>query len=140
MNKEAVKKMLIDNEGLSLKPYHCTAGALSIAVGRNLDSRGVSEEEAMFMLDNDITICEEALDKKYPWWRKLSEKRQSVLIDLMFNLGESRLAKFVNFLQKLETASSAEDYAGAAEELLDSLYAKQLPGRSKRNADLLRGG
>lgn len=140
MNKEAVKKMLIDNEGLSLKPYHCTAGALSIAVGRNLDSRGVSEEEAMFMLDNDITICEEALDKRYPWWRKLSEKRQSVLIDLMFNLGESRLAQFVNFLQKLETASSAEDYAGAAEELLDSLYAKQLPGRSKRNADLLRGG
>ncbi len=140
MNKEAVKKMLIDNEGISLKPYHCTAGALSIAVGRNLDSRGVSEEEAMFMLDNDITICEKALDKRYPWWRRLSEKRQSVLIDLMFNLGESRLAKFVNFLQKLETASSAEDYAGAAEELLDSLYAKQLPGRSKRNADLLRGG
>ena len=140
MNKKAVKKMLIDNEGLSLKPYHCTAGALSIAVGRNLDSRGVSEDEAMFMLENDIEVCVEELDRLCPWWTRLSENRQSVMIDLMFNLGASRLAKFVLFLRGIETADNAEVYAAAAEEFMDSQYAKQLPNRSKRNYELIKKG
>ena len=140
MNLDAMREMLIANEGLSLKVYKCTAGANSIGVGRNLDSRGISEDEAMLMLNNDIEICIAALDKRYPWWKRLSEARQEVMVDLMFNLGESRLAKFVQFLQSMETASSAEDYAVAAEHLLDSLYAKQLPGRSKRNAEIIRGG
>ncbi|MEC7092349.1 MAG: lysozyme [Pseudomonadota bacterium] len=140
MNLDNMREMLIANEGLSLKVYKCTAGANSIGVGRNLDSRGISEDEAMLMLTNDIDICIAALDKRYPWWKRLSEARQEVMVDLMFNLGESRLAKFVQFLQSMETASSAEDYAVAAEHLLDSLYAKQLPGRSKRNAEIIRGG
>jgi len=140
MNLDTMREMLIANEGLSLKVYKCTAGANSIGVGRNLDSRGISEDEAMLMLNNDIEICIAALDKRYPWWKRLSEARQEVMVDLMFNLGESRLAKFVQFLQSMETASSAEDYAVAAEHLLDSLYAKQLPGRSQRNAEIIRGG
>ena len=140
MNLDTMREMLIANEGLSLKVYKCTAGANSIGVGRNLDSRGISEDEAMLMLNNDIEICIAALDKRYPWWKRLSEARQEVMVDLMFNLGESRLAKFVQFLQSMETASSAEDYAVAAEHLLDSLYAKQLPSRSQRNAEIIRGG
>jgi len=140
MNLDTMREMLIANEGLSLKVYKCTAGANSIGVGRNLDSRGISEDEAMLMLNNDIEICVAALDKRYPWWNQLSEARQEVMVDLMFNLGESRLAKFVQFLQSMETASSADDYAVAAEHLLDSLYAKQLPGRSQRNAEIIRGG
>ena len=140
MNLDNMREMLIANEGLSLKLYKCTAGITSIGVGRAIQTRGISEDEAMFMLTNDIEICIAALDKHYPWWKRLSEARQEVMVDLMFNLGESRLAKFVQFLQSMETASSTEDYAVAAEHLLDSLYAKQLPGRSKRNAEIIRGG
>ena len=140
MNLDAMREMLISNEGLSLKLYKCTAGITSIGVGRAIQTRGISEDEAMLMLNNDIEICVDALDKRYPWWKRLSEARQEVMVDLMFNLGESRLAKFVQFLQSMETASSAEDYTVAAEHLLDSLYAKQLPGRSKRNAEIIRGG
>ena len=140
MNLDAMREMLISNEGLALKLYKCTAGITSIGVGRAIQTRGISEDEAMLMLNNDIEICVDALDKRYPWWKRLSEARQEVMVDLMFNLGESRLAKFVQFLQSMETASSAEDYTVAAEHLLDSLYAKQLPGRSKRNAEIIRGG
>ena len=140
MNLDNMREMLIANEGLSLKLYKCTAGITSIGVGRAIQTRGISEDEAMFMLTNDIEICIAALDKHYPWWKRLSEARPEVMVDLMFNLGESRLAKFVQFLQSMETASSTEDYAVAAEHLLDSLYAKQLPGRSKRNAEIIRGG
>ena len=56
MNLDAMREMLIANEGLSLKVYKCTAGANSIGVGRNLDSRGISEDEAMLMLNNDIEL------------------------------------------------------------------------------------
>lgn len=49
-----LEKDLIRDEGLRLKPYHCTAGKLTIGYGRNLDDNGISEEEALSMLRNDI--------------------------------------------------------------------------------------
>ena len=86
MNLDNMREMLIANEGLSLKLYKCTAGITSIGVGRAIQTRGISEDEAMFMLTNDIEICIAALDKRYPWWKRLSEARQEVMVDLMFNL------------------------------------------------------
>ena len=80
MNLDAMREMLIANEGLSLKVYKCTAGANSIGVGRNLDSLGISEDEAMLMLNNDIEICIAALDKRYSLWQRLSEARQLGLL------------------------------------------------------------
>ena len=47
---DLLKKRLVDFEGLVLKPYHCSQNYLSIGVGRNLDSNGITEEEAMYLL------------------------------------------------------------------------------------------
>lgn len=49
-----LKDMLIRHEGLKLKPYRDTVGKLTIGAGRNLNDLGISEREAMFLLDNDI--------------------------------------------------------------------------------------
>jgi len=48
---------LIKHEGLRLKPYHCPAGKLTIGVGRNLEDKGITEEEAVMLLENDIQEC-----------------------------------------------------------------------------------
>ena len=34
---DRIKEQLVRHEGLRLKPYHCTAGRLTIGYGRNLD-------------------------------------------------------------------------------------------------------
>ena len=50
---ERMKEQLLRHEGLRLKPYRCTAGKLTIGIGRNLDDCGISQKEAYALLDND---------------------------------------------------------------------------------------
>lgn len=137
MNIEAVKEMLINNEGMVLHCYQDHLGLNTIGVGRLIEEGkgGLTEEECKYLLENDIGRVMERLDRNFPWWRDLSEPRQHVMIDLSFNLG-NRLLKFVNFLASLE----AGDYQSASEHLLDSKYARQVTNRANRNAELIREG
>ena len=61
MNLQEVQNMLIRHEGLKLFPYQCPAGKTTIGVGRNLDDKGISEKEAMYMLNEDIQSCYDSL-------------------------------------------------------------------------------
>lgn len=134
MDIEALKDQLILHEGLKLEPYQCTAGKLTIGVGRNIEDIGITEDEARYLLDNDILrVCDE-LDRAVPWWRDLSDVRQRVMVDMVFNLGMSRFLQFKNFLAGVE----AEDWDTAAEEMLDSRWASQVGQRANRLAEAMR--
>ena len=134
MNEEHLLNQLIRHEGLKLFPYHCSENFLTIGVGRNLDSVGISEEEARSLLANDVKRVKADLDRKVPWWRQLSEARQIVMIDMCFNLGIGSLMKFKNALSCIESG----DFVQAREEILDSRYARQVKGRAVALADAMR--
>jgi hypothetical protein len=55
VNLHRLQKQLIRHEALRLKPYRCSADKLTIGIGRNLDDVGITEEEAYFLLGNDIS-------------------------------------------------------------------------------------
>ena len=131
-----LRQLIILHEGMKLKPYKDTVGKLTIGVGRNLDDCGISEDEALMLLDHDLTNVEVALTK-YDWYVALDDVRQGVLIELAFNVG---LAKALAF-KKMIAALYVKDYAGAANELLDSSWANQVgTSRSDNMASrLLRG-
>ena len=136
MNIDAVTEMLIANEGVVLHEYKDHLNYSTIGVGRLIEEGkgGITEEEAKYLLANDIqTVCDR-LDRNWPWWRDLSENRQHVMIDLSFNLG-NRLGQFKNFLANLQ----AGNYQAASDDLMDSKYAEQVPNRATRNRDLIRG-
>lgn len=126
MDIEALKDQLILHEGLKLKPYKCTAGKLTIGVGRNIEDIGITEGEARALLDNDILRVAQELDNGLPWWRDLSDVRQRVLLDMAFNLGTPTLMKFKNTLGLIE----AGDFVGASEEMLRSRWAEQVGQRA----------
>ena len=134
MNREAVRKRLIEEEGLRLFPYTCTSDKLTLGVGRNIQDRGISDISALQMLDEDIDLCVHELEKNISWWDEAPAGIQEVLIDLCFNMGISRLMLFTKTLQYL----SHGDMENAADELLDSRYATMVPKRAKRNADIIR--
>ncbi len=136
MNKQRLKAILIRHEGLSLKPYRDTRGNLTIGVGRNLEDKGITEGEALFMLENDIRIVEEELNEKIPWWGELDPVRQEILANMAFNLGVPKLMKFKRFLRALKEGN----YAQAADEMLDSLWAQQVGRRAKELALAMRNG
>jgi len=79
--------MLIEEESLKLHPYKDSKGNLTIGIGRNLDSNGISEAEAVYLNNNDIARVESLLDEYLPWWRQLDEIRQLAMADLCFNMG-----------------------------------------------------
>jgi lysozyme len=129
-----LQKQLCLHEGVKLEPYKCTAGKLTIGVGRNIEDIGISEEEAMFLLDSDIARVRDELDRALPWWSGLSEARRNVLIDMCFNLGISRLLQFKNALTAIEEGR----YDDGATEMLDSRWAKQVGARAENLAEAMR--
>ena len=136
MNRDDLRSMLVLHEGLKLKPYRCTAGKLTIGVGRNLDDNGITQAEAFALLENDILAVEADLDRTWPWWREMSEARQQVLADMCFNLGITRLGGFVNTLAAMKRG----DYEAAANGMQASLWASQVGRRAQRLAKMMREG
>ena len=59
---ESLKEQLIRHEGLRLTVYDCPAGYKTIGVGRNIEQKGITESEALYLLDNDIGYFTEQLE------------------------------------------------------------------------------
>jgi len=133
MNITRLRNTLIRHEGLKLLPYKCTAGKLTLGVGRNIEDRGISKETAMQMLDEDIEICLNELMERLNYFETLPTEVQETLVNLCFNMGISRLMKFQLMLGAIE----AGQYELAAKELLDSRYARQVGKRAEELAAIL---
>jgi lysozyme len=132
----SLEDQLIDHEGLELKPYQCTADKLTIGVGRNIEDRGITEDEARYLLKNDIKIVEDELLEKKPVVAGLDAVRQRVLVDMGFNLGIPTLMKFQNMWAAIED----EDFQTAADEAMDSRWAKQVGRRAERLCQAMATG
>ncbi len=133
-----LQRLLIKHEGMRLKPYEdVLTEDITIGVGRNLDSLGLTEDEVMYLLTNDIVRCDKELLNNFKWYPELCRARQDALINLCFNLGITRLLTFKKALQ----AMADKDYLKAADEFLDSKWATQVgSNRSDDIACMIRTG
>ena len=123
------------------KPFRsCTCtkrGKLTIGYGRNLEDVGISKLEAEVLLDHDLHTAEMAAGRMFDWFAPLSELRQRAITELLFNMGP---VTFRGFRQTI-LAIKVRQYAAAAANLLDSLWAKQVGAtRSQRIARYLKDG
>ena len=134
--RSIVKQQLQLHEGLRLKPYTWSAGTLTIGYGRNLDDVGITQDEADALLNHDIDRSVEDARDLVTNFDQLNEVRQAVVVNMMFNLGKSRLSKFVKMLNALEH----DDFDRAADEMLDSKWARQVGNRAVELAQLMRNG
>jgi lysozyme len=135
IDKELLTTRLIEFEGMVLHAYQCPAGYTTLGVGRNIDTNGVgiTEEEALYLLRHDIDRVVETLDLKWKVWRTFPLDAQHVCIDLVFNMGMNTFMSF----RKTRSYMELGEWECAAEELLDSKYAKQVGRRALFNADQL---
>lgn len=135
-DREALIRQIRLHEGERLKPYRCTAGKLTIGVGRNLDDRGITREESAMLLDGDIRLLETELFRALPWASGLDDVRQRILLDMAFNLGVKGLLQFRRTLEAIRTGRHQE----AATMMLDSLWAQQVGQRAERLARMMATG
>ena len=135
-DRQTLIKELKRDEGVRTHPYKCSAGKLTIGVGRNIEDNGLSESEIEYLLENDIRSCVSDLKGNFSFYNNLDGTRKRVLINMCFNLGITRLLKFKKFIRALEDG----DYETASVEMMDSLWAKQVGPRAERLRDLMKYG
>ena len=136
MNKAKLAEQLKNHEGLRLKPYTDTVGKLTLGIGRNLEDKGITEQEALFMLNNDVDYFYSKLCQSIGWMKKLDDARQNVLVNMSFNLGIAGLMTF----KKMLLACEHGNFKIAATEMLNSKWAEQVGYRANELAEQMRTG
>lgn len=135
MDIDRFKEHLRWSEGVRNFPYEDSVGILTIGVGRNLEERGLTDEEVEHLLHTDANNAIEDA-RSFDYWNSLNPARRIVLADMCFNLGITRFKGFV----KTNIALHAGDYETAADEMVDSRWYRQTGRRSKRLVKAMRTG
>ncbi len=130
--------MLKRHEGVRNKVYMCPAGYETIGVGRNISESGLglSEDEVEYLLKNDILRCRNELLGEYDWFENLDSVRQEAMIDLSFNLGQTKLRTFVKALGHMADGN----YEEAGREFYNSRWAEQVGDRSLEVCQMISSG
>lgn len=136
MNIVELERELTLDEGKRNRVYIDSVGIETIGVGRNLQDRGLSDDEIAYLLKNDISSVCADLDRELPWWRQMTDARMRALANMCFNLGINRLLGFKNTL----AAMKAGDYLVAAAGMRSSKWASQVGARAERLAKMMEQG
>lgn len=149
------KELIAIDEGKRNKPYLDTRGNYTIGVGHFLGKtgfnaelrkhlaipddymeKGITDVQIEQLFDMDLNRCLNQLKFYYKWFEELDDIRQAVMISMCFNLGILRLFKFIKTLGFIKDG----EYDKAADEMLTSDWAKQIPNRAKRLSEMMRAG
>lgn len=131
--KNRLKSFMITDEGIEKKAYKCTAGKISIAIGRNIEDLGLSEDEIDYLFENDVDRVIGELSTVFENLYEMDEKVFFVLFSMCFNLG---LPRFLEFKKTIQYVKDGE-YKKAAIEMLDSRWAGQVKDRAKRLSNIM---
>ncbi len=122
-----LEDQLLIHEEYRRFPYKDSVGILTVAVGRNLDDVGISKNEALYLLANDVLKARNECVRTFTWFDDLDDVRQDAIVNMCFNMGINRLKTF----RKMARAFSEKDYDEAAQQALDSKWANQVGRRSE---------
>lgn len=128
--------MLQRQEGFKAELYKDTSDKWTIGYGRCLETNPLVEEEAEYLLDSDITRIWRLLTTKLTFFGGLSDSRQHVLISMTYNLGMNGVMGFKKMLAAMEAAN----FDAAANEMLNSVWAKQVGNRAVELAEMMKNG
>lgn len=136
-NKEKLQGELTGDEGEVLYEYKDSLGYSTIGVGRLIDKRkggGITHEEAMYLLNNDIELKSKQVFDALPWLKNYPDQVQRAIINMAFQMGVDGLLGFKNTLSLVQS----KKYKEAADNALKSKWAQQTPNRAKRVTDMIR--
>ena len=140
MNRQEIFETLKIDEGVEYKVYADHLGYLTFGVGhlvtKNDKEHGWAigaeiEKERIWEafeqdLDTAIDECLALYGDKY--WDGFPEEVQQILVNMMFNMGRTRLSKF----KKMNAHLGYGQWAKAAVEGRDSRWHKQVTNRAER--------
>ena len=136
-----LRAALIKYEGTKMRGnrhilYRDSVGIQTIGYGRNIDERGISHDEAVLMLRNDIDDSVSDMNRVFPWVGELDDIRQEVVANMVFNLGIGKFSRFKKTIAHIR----AGRFVDASKEMLDSKWARQVGYRAKELSMMMATG
>lgn len=126
------------DEGWRAEPYQDHLGLWTIGYGFLIDGRKsvrLPQVVGDFWLKTLVEERTKALNDALPWLQAEPDDVQRALVNMAYQMGVAGVLKF----QKMLDALKAGDRNLAANEALDSTWAKQTPQRAQKVAALIRG-
>ena len=118
------------NEGFRSKPYKCSEGVWTIGHGLTW----ITEEESLSILSGRISELHLKLSEDLDWYDRMPPEVKGVIIEMCYQIGYAGVMKFKKMIANMKDIN----WKGAADEMLDSLWARQTPERANRLADIVR--
>lgn len=146
---------LIKHEGKKTRVYEDSKGIRTVGVGFNLKredaqkrieelglnytqvlegKQELEESQIMKLFEADVDVAVVDCKSLFPKFTDLSDVRQRVLIDMMFNLGKPSFAKFKKMIRHVNDAN----FDDAAKEMKDSDWYKQVKRRGETLVEMMR--
>lgn len=135
-------------EGYVETPYLDTLGFPTVAGGIRIGPKGAPISSYTFRVPRkvgdvwkQVIVDEKVIDMNtrpsiYAALKQCNPARADVLYSMAYQMGVDGLAAFKNTLVMISNGN----FTGAAEGMLNSLWAKQTPGRARRHAEVMRTG
>ena len=127
-------KQIKQHEGFRSTVYECTEGYDTFGYGFTIKDLELDEDIAELILIRKLADLQERISSTFSWFSNADEVVKDIVTNMCYQLGISGFSKFKKTIYYLET----EQYEEASIEMLDSLWHKQTPNRSKELSEELR--
>lgn len=138
MNHDLLAAELEQEEGFRPCVYKDSRNLWTIGIGILVDpsihGAGLTHDEAIYILKNRIAEADTELRASLAWYAALPESVQRALCDMVFQMGINGVLKFEHMITLIRQGH----YGQAADEGLNSNWAKQTPARATRVTNLMR--
>jgi len=122
------------HEGFVEHVYDDSLGIPTIGYGFAIKDLVLEEDLCDEILLRKLRILGRSVMGKFPFFDSLPSECKSVLMEMCYQLGVRGVSKFKKALKAMDDG----DWEKAADEMLDSKWAKQTPGRAKEMSDIIR--
>ena len=139
-----LRKQLEIDEGVKYEIYKDHLGYPTFGIGHlvtDTDAEfgcdvgtAVSEQRVEEAFKKDVQIVIKDCEILYPDFNELPEEVQQIIANMMFNLGRPRLSKFKGMKRGVDN----QDWNGAADEMVDSRWYRQVGKRAERLVERMR--
>lgn len=94
----------------------------------------ITEEESRRIVADRLIDLRTSLFATQPWLSSQPNEVVDILVEMAFQMGVAGVNGFTGMLGAIQS----NDYRRAADEMLDSRWARQTPSRAKELSDLMR--
>ena len=127
---ESIKK----HEGFVEHVYQDSLGIDTIGYGFAIKDLTLDEDIAEEILMRKLERLKRNANSRFKWLEDMPVVVQEVILNMCYQLGITGVSKF----RKAISALQEGDWNEAADEMLDSLWARQTPNRATELSDIVR--